>query len=871
MYRIAFLTDRMIIGHGVDLVVDRLADGLSKKGYTCWVYCNHFDSTFIERKSYKIISLPPTKATNPFVYEKKIRRFVNYFNNQDIDLFIIQSYPFYCLAPRLKKPVIIVDHGIILTKGLPLKRRLFYTYLNISQNLSYFIKADKIICVSRFLLNSLPAYLRKKATYIYNGCDHYIQTQKLASPEEMKDIKLDTSKKDTTYNRSNNQPNIKTNSIVTDRCIDTAINEGGEAYTGDFSRLKETLGIEENDILLLYVGRLNPANQPYKGLNELIWIYHKIHEKYPNTKLLTVGYGSKNDEEYLKNQGVLSISNAPESLMPLFYNLSDIYVTCSHWEGFDLPALEAQSFGKPVVCYRIGAHPEVVLDSKTGFTVKDKPEFLEKLKLFITDHGLRKEMGENAKEFSKNFSWEKAIDSYDKEIKNLLEKTSTVTTKESVIEKAGREEGVATGVGTEAEEDKSKVKKKSAEVTVLIVNFNSSYPCLKECIDSLKRQNYNNINILIFDNGSTNENKNALERVAREYNSENNGNRNSNRNMQIIYSNENLGLGAAINKALQYVETDYVLISNFDVVYDTHAIEEFLRQIETLDDNYLGLAPKIKFFYNKDFIESVGLYLDNSFYIGYQGIGQLDLDQYNRPENILSLSFTSAFLKTDSFSSDKVGLVDPAFFLFYEDIDFCLRANLFGFKFKSCPTAVCYHRYAYSFRDDAISFQEKYYYQKLNLLKTAYKNAEPQNLKRILDTELGIQKENLKDKNLKFIAKKIIKDFNSSLRYLEEKRKIIQPLRKLNDINILTYSWGEYNFFDFVKNNPIYSIENLQRSYQRLYALIGNRKYGEYISYLESLKQTKFRLEPQILRSLLHHKLEYEPPQVHKFIDNIGS
>ncbi|MBC7333534.1 MAG: glycosyltransferase, partial [Actinobacteria bacterium] len=801
MNRIAFLTDRMIIGHGVDLVVDRLAEGLSKKGYTCRVYCNHHDNTFTNRKSYKIISLPPTKATNPFVYEKKIRRFVNYFNNQDIDLFIIQSYPFYCLAPRLKKPVIIVDHGIISTKGLPLKRRLFYTYLNISQNLSYFTKSDKIVCVSRFLINSLPAYLRKKATYIYNGCDHYhyIQAQKLASPEKMKDIGLDTSKKDITYNRSNNQPNIKTNSIVTDRCIDNAINEEGKAYTGDFSRLKQTLGIEENDIVLLYVGRLNPTNQPYKGLNELIWIYHKIHEKYPNTKLLTVGYGSKNDEEYLKNQGVLSISNAPESLMPLLYNLSDIYVTCSHWEGFDLPALEAQSFGKPVLCYRIGAHPEVVSDRKTGFTVKDKYEFLEKLKLLITNHSLREEMGKNAKEFSKNFSWEKAIDSYDREIKNLLEKTSTAKTKESVIETPGKGgEGVATGVVTEAEEDKSKVKKKEAEVTVVIVNFNSSYPCLKECIDSLKRQTYNNINIIIFDNGSTNENKNALERVAREYNSENNGNRNSNRNIQIVYSNENLGLGAAINKALQYVETDYVLISNFDVVYDTHAIEEFLSQIQSLDDNYLGLAPKIKFFYDRDFIESVGLSLDDSFYIVYQGIGQLDLDQYDRPEDILSVSFTSAFLKTSAFEFEKVGEIDPTFFLFYEDIDFCLRANLFGFKFKSCPASVCYHRFGYHFRDDATSFQRKYYYLKLNLLRTVYKNAEPHNLKRILDIELKIQKENLKDRNLKPIAKKILKEFNKSLGYLKEQTKEIQPLRKLSDQNVLTYAWGEANFFDFV-------------------------------------------------------------------------
>ena len=51
---IAFITERMIKGHGVDLVVDRLADGLAKFGYNCEVYCNYFDETFTSRKAYKI-------------------------------------------------------------------------------------------------------------------------------------------------------------------------------------------------------------------------------------------------------------------------------------------------------------------------------------------------------------------------------------------------------------------------------------------------------------------------------------------------------------------------------------------------------------------------------------------------------------------------------------------------------------------------------------------------------------------------------------------------------------------------------------------------------------------------------------------------
>jgi len=62
--KITFLTDRMIKGHGVDLVVDSIADGLSKKGYICEVYANVVDETFANRTSYKIYKLPSVGLAN---------------------------------------------------------------------------------------------------------------------------------------------------------------------------------------------------------------------------------------------------------------------------------------------------------------------------------------------------------------------------------------------------------------------------------------------------------------------------------------------------------------------------------------------------------------------------------------------------------------------------------------------------------------------------------------------------------------------------------------------------------------------------------------------------------------------------------------
>jgi GT2 family glycosyltransferase/glycosyltransferase involved in cell wall biosynthesis len=892
--KITFLTDRMITGHGVDLVVDRIADGLSKKGYFCEVYANHVDETFANRKSYKIYKLPPVGIANFYVLEQRIKKFARFFNSRDTDLFITQSYPFHSLIPLLKKPSIVVDHGVVLTSGMSLKRRIFFRYLQLTQNFSYFRKAKKVILVSDYLLKQLPLSIQRKSAFIYNGIDHYNESR--FTDSQVKDF-------------------------------------------------RQNLKLDGEDVLMLYVGRLNLTNQPYKGLAELVGIFQRANLSNPKIKLLAVGYGSKNDEELLKNQGVLSLANVSEEMMPLVYSACDLYTTCSYWEGFDLPVGEAQYFGKPVVCYNIGAHPEIMLDGKTGYIVENQEQFEAKVLSLAADKKKRTEMGQCAKEFVKKFSWQNSIDNYDTEIRKVLniapdEKfsaspqsvmvipasaPSATEVSESIpytkafnspasgldwspqtpeqgqteISEAAKETEISAaedmeainGLGainmpesgnkhSESEPiclDTDEIIKKIEnglyrKVTALIINYNSSYPTLKECIDSIKGQTYRNIEILVFDNNSTN---NAIELLDKEIyiNDIRNKDKTGGISLRIIRSEKNLGLGEAINQALKTIDSEYVLVSNFDVTYDKIAVEEFVEEITRLDSKYIGLAPKIKLYYQRDYIESVGVYIDNNFYLGYNGIGQIDLDQYNKTEDVFGVSFTSAFLKRDYLCQSVTGPikkpVDPNYFLYYEDIDFCYRANLLGYRFKSCPSAICFHKYAYSFRDEATAFATKYYYQKLNVLKLAYKMAESHNSKRIIKNEVSIQKQNLKDRNLKGVARKILSDFRGSRAGLKKQRQYIQITRQFPDAEIIKYSWGEKNYFDIVNNEPVYCIQNLLLTYKRLFIITGNRKYEEYIGYLQALEDTRFKIQPESLKKFLNSKLEYEPASIHGFIDKM--
>jgi GT2 family glycosyltransferase/glycosyltransferase involved in cell wall biosynthesis len=784
---IAFITERMIRGHGVDLVVDRLADGLAKKGYYTRVYCNYFDETFTHRKSYAIEKLHYFKPTaNPVIYEQRIRRLVPYLNSKDADLFIIQSFPFYSLIPRLKAPVLAVDHGIVSVEGMSFKRRLKFKYMEYSQNISYFKKAEALVTVSKYLQGCLPLGLRKKATYIYNGSDHY---------------------------------------------------QTGDVSREEIARFRQDLGVKNGDIFLLYVGRLNLTNQPYKGLAELVSIYQDIYRKHDNVKLMAVGYGSKNDEELLRNQGIYAIGNAPEEQMPLIYNACDIYATASKWEGFDLPIAEAQGFGKPTISYNIGAHPEVADNERTGFVVEDVRQFREKLEIMILDPRIRKEMGKNALEYSKNFTWDNSVNNYDSLIKKILGLKDSDIKPKPYIDRY--------------------LPKKTADVSVIIVNYNSSYLVLKECLASLRNQTHKNLEIIIFDNNSSNQE--VLDEIKIEF-----------PEIKVIYSERNLGHGEGINRALSKAGSDLILISNFDVVYNVDAVEQMVFLINSIESTYIGIAPKIKLYYQRDFLESVGIFIDDYLNIGHYGMGQLDLSQYNRNEDVFGVSFVSSMIRRRAFHKDKVGPVDPNFFLFYEDVDFCYRAHLHGYKFRSCPGAILYHRHGYSFRDEAGGFQRKYYLQKLNLLRTAYKNTEDRTFKRILHNEFGIHRGNLKDPNLKRVSQRIMNDFNKSRRSMRRERQYIQFSRQEFDPDLFKYSWGESVFFDAARNEPVYTTANLLQSYRRLFSLMGNEKYEGYVNYLTNLENTKFKTEAELFRDILHGKLEYEPMSVHRFIDRLS-
>lgn len=126
----------------------------------------------------------------------------------------------------------------------------------------------------------------------------------------------------------------------------------------------------------LYVGRLSP----HKGIDFLIQAYRIAKKTIPSLRLLIVG--KKTFDSYfdslktLADDGVVFVDAVNDVDLPSYYAACDVYTTASLWEGFNLTVVEAQACGKPVVAFRVCAHPEVV---KKGILVpvRDVEKFAE--------------------------------------------------------------------------------------------------------------------------------------------------------------------------------------------------------------------------------------------------------------------------------------------------------------------------------------------------------------------------------------------------------------------------------------------------------------------------------------------------------------
>jgi glycosyltransferase involved in cell wall biosynthesis len=175
------------------------------------------------------------------------------------------------------------------------------------------------------------------------------------------------------------------------------------------TEVRRKYGLPEK--FILHVGTMEPR----KNIPLLLRSYHNLKEKQRvEHKLVLVGklgwaYESIFDllEELRLETDVIVLGHILRADLPALYNLADLFVYPSFYEGFGLPPLEAMACGTPVIASCSSCFPEILGEAAILIDPNDVSGLSEKMYIMITDSVLRARYIERGLERAGLFSWER--------------------------------------------------------------------------------------------------------------------------------------------------------------------------------------------------------------------------------------------------------------------------------------------------------------------------------------------------------------------------------------------------------------------------------------------------------------------------------
>lgn len=212
-------------------------------------------------------------------------------------------------------------------------------------------------------------------------------------------------------------------------------------------------------------------------------------------------------------------------------------------------------------------------------------------------------------------------------------------------------------------------------VSVIIPNWNGS-DLLEDCLNSLGKQTFRNFEVILVDNGSTD---NSLEYVENNF-----------PEVKIIKLKKNFGFARAINEGVKVSEAEYVVFLNNDTKVD----KDWLKNLVEYADKHpevISVNSKLLNFYDNKVIDGVGMMINEVGQAKSIGWQEKDKGQYDKESYVFGATGGAALFRRKDFI--KVGLFDENFFMYSEEVDFAFRAQFLGYKSLLCPKAIVFHKH----------------------------------------------------------------------------------------------------------------------------------------------------------------------------------
>ncbi len=228
------------------------------------------------------------------------------------------------------------------------------------------------------------------------------------------------------------------------------------------------------------------------------------------------------------------------------------------------------------------------------------------------------------------------------------------------------------------------------KICIIIVNWNGKDDTLR-CLSSIKgidTRGYS-LSTIVVDNGSTNDSVAVIKK--------------KHPWVTLIETKKNLGFTGGNNVGITHAMehgADYIWLLNNDTIVDRNA----LTLVEAFTVPHIGIAGSKIYFapgheYHRDRYTTSqrgkvlwyagGLVDWDNVYASHRGVDEVDKGQFDKEEDTPYVTGCSFMIRRAVI--EKIGGLDERYYLYLEDLDYCLKAKKAGFRLVYNPKSIIWH------------------------------------------------------------------------------------------------------------------------------------------------------------------------------------
>ncbi len=215
-------------------------------------------------------------------------------------------------------------------------------------------------------------------------------------------------------------------------------------------------------------------------------------------------------------------------------------------------------------------------------------------------------------------------------------------------------------------------------VAAVIVNWNQAQ-LTQQCVASVVTGERAPLWVIVVDNGSACDPAPLVREVHRE--------------TIVLYNPRNVGFAAGANMGIEHalrLGADAVLVVNNDAVVAANCIGELMTALER-DARFAGVGAKTLTQEQPPRIHTAyGILTYHGQLVQQRGWFEPDVAKFS--EFALADYISGCAMLLRAAALQRVGLLDPEFFAYHEDLDWCIRARRVGYRVAYVPSALVYHR-----------------------------------------------------------------------------------------------------------------------------------------------------------------------------------